>query len=342
MAVTSFSVAVINNRLRDEVNDQILKSNKFFPYMRKKKGCVVFNAGGAALEFYVRYRETGTGARAVGDFTEPQAEVLDDYTLLTMPWCRYARALASSKFQEKRAQNANSADVNWKYVAMQLASFKQQFMNVFGTDLFGAGTRSTSRNDVGDPFTGLAGWIDNDNTIAGVDRTAAAGAYFQAKVSTEADFFGDDILSDEPNGLKTMRTAWNNASVGQQTGKGVEESFVDTREEPSLTFCDQTSYERYENALHGRDRIMTPSPDGSYETLTFKRKPIDWDTFCTANTMYMPCLDHMQLFCTEADGQMLSTYGEDDSGIIKKIVIGTQISMICKKPAASARVDITG
>jgi len=339
MAVTSFSVAVINNRLKDRVNDQILKSNRFIQYA-KKHGCFKWLQGGDAVEFYVRYQESGLGARAVSDFTEPQAETIDDYKALEMPWCRYARALASSKFQEKRAKNANAADTNWNYVALQMKSFLQQFMNVFGSDIYGTGARQTSRNDVGDPITGLGGWVDNDNTVAG--ENSATSTWWQAKVETEADFFGDDILSDEPNGLKTMRNAWNDASVGQQSGKGTNESFSDVREEPSLTICDQTSYEKYENSLHGRDRIMTDSPDASYKTLTFKRKPMDWDTFCTANTMYMPNLDHCEIHCTESSDQLIGTYGEDMTGIIKKIVMATQLCMLFTKRASSARVDITG
>jgi hypothetical protein len=340
MAVTSYAVSLVNNRLRNQINDQIQKCCRLMQYMLKKDGCVVFNEGGDSVEFYVRYRASGNGARAIGDFTQPQAETLDDFQKLTVAWARYGRALATSKFQEKRAQNAKDANKNFDFIARQLDSFRQAFKETLATDMYGSGTRSTSRNDVGDPILGLDHWIDDDNTSCGIVRST--DTWFKAQLTTVTDFFGDDILSDECNGLKTMRQYWNKCSVGSQNNKQGDADVADSREQPDLTLCDQTSYEKYENSLHGRDKITIDGADASYKTLTFMRKPIDWDSFAAANRMSFINLAWWHLYCTESANQMVNVYGEDSAGIVKSMTLATQLALFCKKPAAQGAIDISG
>jgi len=341
MPINSFAVAVLNKRLKNQVTPQTLNAAKFLMWL-KKWGRIKYGVGGSdGIDFWVQYRESGTGARAIGDFTELEAETIDDFIKLTVPWSRYGRALANSKFQEKRAKNTDKEDKNFDWLVNQFNAFSRQFQGVFATDAYGDGTRVAARNDVGDPMLGLQAWLSGTSTILGVDRNVTAGSYFRAKVGTTiADFFGDDNLNDVNNGLEGLNTLWNQCCVGQFAGGNTPESIPDAFDMPDLTLCDQTNYERYQNSLNARSMVMSDGADMSYKTLTLNQKPIDWDHYHFSG-FSMIAKKYWTLNSAEPDGKLLDVYAEDNTGMIKKVNIAGQNILMCEKPASNGRLSVT-
>lgn len=342
MAITSAQIAVLNERMKGKVTDQIIRNSKLMMWA-KKKDRIVYNVGGmTGIEVYVRYRNTAQGARAIGPFSNLTAKTLDDMTTLIIPWAVYGDALMDSKILQKRAKNSKQENINFDYILNQLNSFLQAFKEVLATDLWtGTGAPVVARQDEANSMLGLAAWHDNDNTIIGVNRAVAAGAYYRSVVQAITDPLGDDDFDEEINLYKYMRKAWNDASTGKQTGTQVNKDVAGERMEPNLTISDQASYELYENALGSRMRATVEGADSSYKTITHKQQPYDWDPFAPSATIHIFNTDNWWIKSVEEAGQLCSVYGEDETDLTKKVSYAGQIAQGFERPASCARCDLT-
>lgn len=341
MAITSADVALLNERMRGKVYDQTIRAARFMMWMRKK-GRIRHNCGGInGIDFWVQYRETASGARAITPYTELAAKTTDDFKKLTVPWAVYGDAIATSQIIEKRAKNAKDADINFEWLANQNASFVKTFKKTLATDLYsGDGTADTNRGDVAPRMLGLSTWVQAANTIIGENR-AGAGAYFAAVVGTTPDPTGDSNFDDEADLLQNMKTLWNNASVGAQTGSQTNNKLADERVQLDLTLSDQTSYELYVSLLTQRMQLFQDGADANYKTITFNQQPYDWDPFCPSGTQFMLNTEEWEICTVEADDQLVSVYAEDNTGIVKKVQQVSQVLLKCVQPRASARNTIT-
>jgi len=73
--------------------------------------------------------------------------------------------------------------------------------------------------------------------------------------------------------LPRMRTMFNDASIGSDT--------------PNLIVTDQTSFENYEDEVLELKQIVNQTAgDASFETISFKGKPMVWSPSCPASKMY--------------------------------------------------------
>lgn len=341
MPITDFDVAYLNERMRGEVYDQIIRESVLLRYMRKWER-IKFKSGGVeGVDMYVRFQQSARGAKAITPFTVLEGKTINDTKKLTVPWAVYSDAISTSEILEARARNAKDADTNFNWIINQTNSFLQAFQETLAGDLYtGDGTPNTSRGDFADTVLGLSEWVDDNNTILGEDRSAA-GSYFAAIVKACTDPTGDTQLSGEPNMFVDMRDAWDDASVGSQTGKDVNKTTATGRSEPDATICDKASKQLYENLLGSRMRIMAQGADASYETITFQHKPLDWDPFCPSGKMFMLKKDTWMVHTVEDDEQLVRAYAEDKSTVVKSIQYVSQILLKCKRPSNNARVDVT-
>jgi len=336
--ISPMFVATLSEQVLPKISDQIFKRCVLWDWMRRNK-VFMFKKGGKNIQFRIRKSKSSLGG-ATNDWLQRNPKTSNAFETVTVEWTQYSFSLLMSKFQAKRNKNASNVAKMFDAEAEQVKELYQSAMERFATYAYGDGTAVDS-DDLAVPFDGLQKICHisagaSTNTYAGINRTTSSNAFWRNQVQAITNFDLDDNGNGVTNGVEGMKTLWNECSVGKQEGDKTNDKLAQSREEPSGTITTQTIYEQYENSLMGQFRYVDDSDVDPIKKLSFHGKPIDWDTFCPSGKIYMVNFDHLFVWCTEDDGQLLSIYddGSQGQGTVKTITIGSQVQQWCDKPSS--------
>ena len=183
----------------------------------------------------------------------------------------------------------------------QMQNAESTMKDDLGTDLYGSGATIGGLQ----PLIGLGAIVSASNTYAGIDRTAAANANWQAQVYSTAAT--DEELQDSTS-AKYMPRVMNNRYSSA--------SFDDS---PDIIVTTTALYDLYQTIAQVRNLVF----DNEVANLGFggvKFGPgvtMIFDRFCTTKYMYFLCTSNFQLFVM--DGANFD-FDEEDGTIWKRPV----------------------
>lgn len=215
---------------------------------------VLLNGGESIVEHLMYEFSTAGGPYSGYEVldTTPQ----EGATIARYNWKQYAWSVSINGLEER--SNAGDAQM----INMLRAKTTQAEMtmrNELSTDMFGDGTRKTSK-----VITGLGAVVATTGTYAGLNRSTYS--WWQAKVKTSAGSFA-------ANGIKEMRIKFDDVTYGN--------------DHPDFIVTDQATYEYYEASLQPQMRVpMGKIADGGFTALEFRGVPVIFDRDCTAGYMY--------------------------------------------------------
>lgn len=178
-------------------------------------------------------------------------------------WKQYAASVTISGIEE--AMNNGEQEV----IDLLQAKVEQAEESIYeGMDVmfFGDGTGNGGKN-----WNGLANLVaQNATAVGGIDPST--DTFWQSYIEATA----------EPLSLAKMNTAFNTVSGGSDT--------------PNVILTTQTLYEKYEALLQPQERFTdVKTADGGFVNLTFKQKPVTYDPYCTAGSMYFLNTKYLKL-----------------------------------------------
>jgi len=196
----------------------------------------------------------------------------------TLANANYYSAVAISMEEEKK--NTGRLEKLIDILKAQMQNAESTLKNSLGTDVYGSGTSVGGLQ----PLIGLGAAVSASNTYAGIDRTAAAGTFWQANVNSTA--YTDDQLQDSTDDGYMPRIM--NDSLTSATHDGSPDIIVTTKRLYNIyQVIAQTKNLRFNNDMANLG--FGGVEFGAGVTMIF-------DDFCTAKYMYFLNTDNWQLF----------------------------------------------
>ena len=223
--------------------------------------------GGHAVVKRVTLGEHAGAARMGSDYGEHNVAPDANTRLAEGTWKFYSHGLAMSG-HEGRINRGSEAVAN--FLDSQTKSVMRAMANLVADDFYAttsAPNALISMDDLisaGDSVHGLSGTTYDKYNARGLSAVGTA----PASVSFASGPFN-------AQGLRDMRTCWNNASEGLI--------------QPDVILTTYAVHEFYEGALQPQERFQgaVAVADGSFRALAFKGTPVIADRKCTSGAMYM-------------------------------------------------------
>lgn len=262
-------IALTLDKVREAVEDQITKNNKYLFFIRRSGNWQGVASLGDRLRVPLMYELAP--ADSYSGFGQIDTTPADGITDAFFDWRQAAATISLSGLDE--AMNSGPEGV----VSILKARTKQAVLGL--EDFFskgilqGQGSVSASTTNLAtayvSPINGST-FIDPLGLIVKADPTSSTsiGAINQSTNTWWQNKYQDSGASTFAGFLIELRNIFNQASKGGGGAKG----------QPDFNLCDQNTYELYESALAAAHR----NPDYKlgdipFETVAFKGRPVVWD-----------------------------------------------------------------
>lgn len=227
-------------------------------------GNVVTLDGGTQINVRLMYAELGNqGSYSKGDtFLTDEDE---GTTVAIYNWKQYYAVVRLSEIDI--AKNAGASAVG-RLVQEELERAEMSISESFDSMFFGDGTGNASKD-----FNGLQNLIDDDNTVGGIDSSAAGNAWWQSDVTGTAGDLTFDLI----------RTPYLTVSEGNDF--------------PNLGMTTQTIYAELDALFTSNQRFTDPTmANQGFEVLAFHGTPVSFDRNCPSGNFYWLNMKYITLF----------------------------------------------
>lgn len=258
-------VASVLDKVRDAVEDQITKNNKYLFFIRKSGNYKKVSSGGDRYRVSLMY-ELGA-ADSYSSFGQVDVTPSDGITSGFYDWRQAAAAVSISGLEEfKNRGSERIFDLLKERTVQSVLGLETLFTvgilqgqaSVDGTSLTTARTSAVNGSTFIDPLPLL---VSKDGT--GTIGSIAAGTETWWK-----NQFADDTSSTYAGFLKALRNMYNLCSKGGGGAKG----------SPDYHLTDQFTFELYESALAAAHQNPSyTNADIPFQNISFKGKPVVWD-----------------------------------------------------------------
>lgn len=258
-------VASVLDKVRDAVEDQITKNNKYLFFIRKSGNYKKVSSGGDRYRVSLMY-ELGA-ADSYSSFGQVNVTPSDGITSGFYDWRQAAAAVSISGLEEfKNRGSERIFDLLKERTVQSVLGLETLFTvgilqgqgSIDGSSLTTARTSAVNGSTFVDPLPLLVS-SDGTGTVGGI----AAGTETWWK-----NQFSDDGSSTFAGFLKSLRNMYNLCSKGGGGAKG----------SPDYHLTDQFTFELYESALAAAHQNPSyVNADIPFQNISFKGKPVVWD-----------------------------------------------------------------
>lgn len=298
---------------RRTLADNVMKRISLLAWLRKV-GQIERRAGGIKIVEPLMYGLNSTFQSYKGYdnlATTPQTGI----TAAEYDWKNLAVSITISRDEEQQ-NKGESRIINLLKSKIQQA--EKTFQLRMDEMLFGDGSGNNGKD-----MNGLASYL-----------TAAASTVGGISGSTYPwwDNVRDTCANFSANGLSYMRSIYN-----QCCREG---------DEPKVIMTHRLVFEAYESMLTSIERINYSkgkelAGDLGFETLMFKGKPIMWDNYAPALTMYFINSDYLKLVIDSSQDFDMSEWRVPVNQMAKTAFITTRGELVCSNRQVQGRLAIT-
>lgn len=334
---TSFSVYTLPEKIKG-ISDTLCADIAILRLL-KEKGRMELGRGGDGFEFLVRVRAGNVGG-AASDFATGSAQTVRPTEKCAATYAAYLWKLQQSMLQLDRNKYADNT--------AKLAEQQDEDLNAIMQEAL----ERIGRHCYGDAATYLTGDVAGVQLITGLEALIlASGTYFGLARATYTSLNSQVVAcanpsswdsADQSNLVRDMETLWNQCSGGKSAAAdGISKDIAGSKVEPDFIITTQTRFEVFSKVVSSQQQYVGETSDPAKKR-AFHGVALEWDTFCTANRLYMGNSKHLAL--RVVGPQLLRKLAAVDTvnPVAHVDVIGAQCELYSRNPRYLGKLTITG
>lgn len=320
------------------ISDAVIQDNELFAALNEK-GRIKYGGGGNGYEFRVRTGTANIGGAAT-DWDTGSPRTINPYKTCVARYRPYIWRLLMNTMQQDRAEGAPSASVIAEPEKEDLNVIQQEATQRLGVHMYGDGsTLSTGDVTGATPMAGLEYIILASGTYFGLARATYTALNSQLVTCANPSQWDNGLIN---NLVRDTDQCYVQCTGGTSPDNGsISKDLAQAKDEPDLIITTQTLFQVWRQSFFPQNQY-TGGTANPVKALQYGNAKVTYDTFCTANRLYVLNSKHLQVKVVKNQLVRVLPKRQLLSPLADAYPIVAQAQMHSKDPRKLGKVTTTG